>query len=642
MDYTIYDSETLQNVYEPLLWFNGSSSTQVIPWLAQSYTVSSDQRTVNFTLRSGINFADGEPLNSTAVYFSLNRLLILDGSTPLGHGTQAAWLIQQLLNTSLSSNLGGAHNYTQAWANQVLAQDFVQVTGPMTFTLHIQHPNAAFVYLLANSWAFILAPNYVMHQDLALWNASSSGYSLPHPSLTGVNETDMINQYFMDEVSTCDSGLTPKGCGTTYLDGSYYGSMAGTGPYILESIGQTTNNIVLKSNPNYWGGPYQSSGGSKITPKIQTININYVPNQETREIDLRNAAQTGAAFTIDVTGDHLFDVADRNAWLNNGTMISIIPGVTLYGPYSSYSTAFDTFGTNITNPQTGGLYTFQPFSDLRFRLAFADSVNLSEINQDINNRLGQVANDLIPPGLPPNGAYNSSLINRYSFNQSAVQNLLVDAMLHPLTHFTLANGTTAGPGIFNNTFGCSALNANGKCDNPVTQLITMYYVAGDSVNAAIDNQIASVINNVSVTYNMGLSVNLTPYPIGQMFSLGFSGHLYFFWAGWTDDYPWSTDFLGPMLAPNGAYTGPDSWNLTSMATLYKQAVAATQDGNITGVVKVTGLMNQLSNQGVLYLLLYYPLSFNPSQTSVVGPITSNVHGFFYNPSLNGLYFATLY
>src|SRR5580693_7431978 len=82
VSYFSYDYNIMQNVYEPLLWYNASCSTCVIPWLAQSYTVSSDQKVYSFTLRSGITFADGEPLNSTAVYFSLNRLLVFDGSTP--------------------------------------------------------------------------------------------------------------------------------------------------------------------------------------------------------------------------------------------------------------------------------------------------------------------------------------------------------------------------------------------------------------------------------------------------------------------------------------------------------------------------------------------------------------------------------
>ena len=55
----------------------------------------------NFTLRSGIKFADGEDLNSTAVYFSLNKLVITDNAAPTSFGTQGSWILQQLLNTSL-------------------------------------------------------------------------------------------------------------------------------------------------------------------------------------------------------------------------------------------------------------------------------------------------------------------------------------------------------------------------------------------------------------------------------------------------------------------------------------------------------------------------------------------------------------
>jgi ABC-type transport system substrate-binding protein len=90
VSYDIYGASVEQNIYEPLLWFNGTNGQQVIPWLAQSYTISSDGKTLTATLRSGISFADGEPLNSTAVYFSYNRLLIMDGSAPVGHGTQAS------------------------------------------------------------------------------------------------------------------------------------------------------------------------------------------------------------------------------------------------------------------------------------------------------------------------------------------------------------------------------------------------------------------------------------------------------------------------------------------------------------------------------------------------------------------------
>lgn len=632
VSYTSFDYNVLQNIYEPLLWYYKANSTEVIPWLASNYTAYNGFHTYNFTLRSGIVFADGENLNSTAVYFSLNRLLIEDGSTPEGHGAQASWILQQLLNSNLSSYSSGPQNYTQQWVNEVLAENFVQITGPLSFTINVQQPNSAFPFLLANVWAAIIAPGFVMQHDLALWNQSSTGYKLPYDTLSR-NLMSQISQYFYDEVATCDAGATPKGCATTYLDGSYQGSLAGTGPYVLKSFSSSTNDFVLQSNTNYWGGPYKFMGGAKIAPKIQTININYVPQESTRELDLQNAARSGQALTVDITADHLYDIANRSAWLSGNKLLSIMNGVSIYGPYSQFATYFYPFDMNVTNALTGKPYTFQPFADIRFRLAFADSVNITEINQDINNKMGTLADNLMPPGLPPNGVYNPTITPKYSYNLSAVQDLLLSAMMHPLTRFTYTNGTLAALGVFNNTFGCTALNSKGQCDKPVFQSISLAYDTGDTVAENLLNQIATAINNVSATYNMGLSVSITPYPFGTYITDLISGYFYMYWAAIFSDYPWALDFLGPIYAT--AFVSIDGWNITQMKTLFNQAESASAAGNNSGIVEISNEMNALGNEQVMYLWAYYPALFQP--------MTSNVQGVQFNPSLSGTiqYFAEL-
>ncbi len=639
VSYTAFSYSILQNVYEPLLWYNQSCDSCVIPWLAQNYTASPDLKTYNFTLRSGIHFADGEPLTSEAVYFSFNRLLIEDGSTPLSHGTQASFILQQLLNTSLSTTLCGCRQtYNASYVNDVLGENFVEVTGPLTFTVHVQNPNSAFKFMMGDIGSDIIAPQYVMQKDLQLWNDSSTGYVLPYSTLSG-NLSSMIRQYFYDEVATCDAGPTQGGCGTTFLDGSYNGSLAGTGPYTFKSFDPSSNDIVLRANSNYWGGPYVGTG-NKIIPRIGTVNINFVPQQNTRLLDLKSAAKSGQAMTVDVEPDHLYDVANRNLWLsNNHTLESIIPGVTLYGPFRSFYTYFDAFSMNVTNSQTGQFYQFQPFADKRFRLAFADSVNMSEINSAVNNELGQVANMVVPPGLPPEGAYNSSILPIYGYNTTAAQNLLLDAMLHPLKNFTFVNGTRAESGVFNNTFGCSTLNSRGQCDAPVRQSITLTYMTGDSVDEAIFSQIASVMNNISTTYNMGLTVSVVPEPFGYMSTQGFSDELYMYMiGGWGADYPWVMDFLGPMYAPGQIYPLSDGWNISAMGVLYAKAQNASATGDITALIKMSNAMNELANENVMYLWTFYPQAF------IV--MTSNVHGFYFNPSLaqmpTGFYFASLY
>ncbi|MDA4136520.1 MAG: ABC transporter substrate-binding protein [Thaumarchaeota archaeon] len=638
ISYFSYDYNIMQNVYEPLIWYNGSCSTCLVPWLAQNYTVSSDLKTYSFTLRPGITFADGEPLNSTAVYFSLNRLLLFDGSTPVGHGSQASWLLWQLVDPSLSTTLNGAQTYGSNYVTQTLAQNFVKITGQYTFTINVQYPSSAVPELLAGEWATIIAPAYVMQHDMALWSASGSGYTLPNPTLSG-GMMNQINQYFQDESATCNTGSTPGGCGATYLNTSTQGSEAGTGPYVITSSDATSGTQTLTARSGYWGGPNTVA----IQPQIKTVIFKFVPDVTTREVDIQNAAKSGQAMAIDLPGTNLYDIADKNAWLTNNQLSSDVTGVSMYGSFPFYGVTFDPFDTNVTSALTGQYYKFQPFADLRLRTAFADAVNMTEVNDFVNNKVGTVAPNVVPPGLPPTGSFNSAIQPAYSFNPDQVQALLLAAMQSPLTSFKFTNGTAAPAGFFNNAFGCTTLT-NGLCSNPTPQTIPLVVPSGDTFDTAVLTQIASVVNNVSATYNMGLTVSVVPVPTGQLLANAFAvpTHYYMYALGWIDDYPWVLDFLTPMFAPNGAYTGADGWNLPEMATLNSQAIAASQSGNLAGIVAASNAMNTLGNKEVMYLWTLDSINFVT--------MTSNVKGFFFNPSLSTAasegvgpeYFATLY
>jgi peptide/nickel transport system substrate-binding protein len=642
VSYYSYDYNIMQNVYEPILWYNGSCSTCVIPWLAQSYTNNSAGTQYSFTLRSGIKFADGEPLNSSAVWFSITRALINDGSFSGGHGTQSAWLVQQLSNQTLSTFFSGAQKYGNSYVQDWLKSNLIQVTGALTFNVNVNYPNVAFPYLFSNPVVDPVAPNYVEQHDLALWNTSSSGYTLPYPTLSG-NFTQKAIEYFDDFSATCNSGTTPSGCGSTYLDTSAGGSMAGTGPYTMVSDDTSTNVITLQANPNYWGGPYQFSGGQKIAAQIKTVIFKTVADQTTREIDVQNAAKSGQAMAIDVAATNLFDVANKTSWLNSGTLNSTIPDVSLYGPYPFLGVTFDPFSTNVTSALTGSYYSFQPFADIRLRTAFADAVNMTSEWISNSDKLGQVAPNVVPPGLPPAGSFNAGIKPVYSYNMNETATLLIQAMEQPVTTFHFTNGTLAPAGLFNNTFGCKTLT-NGKCASPVPQTIPLTYASGDTSDGAIFNDMAATINNASAFYNLGLSVTVQPLPAGQELTEALSepNHLYMYAFGWIDDYPWILDFTGNMLSYPGTYPGPDGMNFTALTNLYHESLNASAAGNTQALIAYTNQMNTISNQQVMYLWTFDNVNFVT--------MTSNVHGLYWNSNLgsaaaNGVgpeYFASLY
>ncbi|MDA4130463.1 MAG: hypothetical protein OK457_06805, partial [Thaumarchaeota archaeon] len=256
--------------------------------------------------------------------------------------------------------------------------------------------------------------------------------------------------------------------------------------------------------------------------------------------------------------------------------------------------------------------------------AFSDSVNMTQINADVNNKMGEVATNVAAPGLAPTGSFNASIAPRYSFNPDAAAQLLLSAMQSPLTKFTFFNGTAAPAGYFNNSFGCNPLPTSGTCSKPIsTSAINLYTAASDTLDIQIFTQIAEVINNISSTYNMGLQVSVVPIPSGTLLTQAFSAtNPYYAYAlGWFADYNWATDYTNGMYIPNGAYGGADHWNITQMANLYGQSVQATSANNITGVVSTTQLMNEIANQAVMYLWTVYP------ENMLV--MTSNVKGFTY-------------
>lgn len=59
-------------MYEPLITTDNSG--KIIPWLAESYNISEDGNIWTFTLRKGVKFHSGEPLNAEAMKYSIETL----------------------------------------------------------------------------------------------------------------------------------------------------------------------------------------------------------------------------------------------------------------------------------------------------------------------------------------------------------------------------------------------------------------------------------------------------------------------------------------------------------------------------------------------------------------------------------------
>ena len=573
VEYFAFDNGIMLNVYETLMWWNGTNAATPIPWLASNIT-QVNPSTYVFGLRQGIKFQDGTPFNATAVCFSFYRDLILDGAQPTGPGSSSGWIMEQLTNQSLFTFYGASPNYSPQWVNEVLGTNFCQVINNYKVQINLQHPTGAFPVLMANSWSEIMSPSFVIAHD--------------YPA--ALKTSDPTTAYFDHQA----------GNGTTYLNTNP--GLAGTGPYEISYVNPTTYEIKLTANSNYWGGPPGYQFGP-IHPTIQTIDFVTVSDPTTRVLDLKNGVATQAA----VPATNIFSILDKNAYDQNGSYISATPGITTVGPNTYYNTGWFEFNTNVTN-NAGQLLKFQPFADKRIRLALSDSANVTADVISLSNGLDSPANWVIPPGTLPDGSYNQSAKLDWGYNLTTAASLLKSACSNPLTSFTFYNGTAMPSGLVSNS--CSG------------QTVPLYYQSGDTITEKILTEASANLNQISASNHIGITFTVVPVPSGTLYSLAGHHQIYGYWAGWLDDYNWAIDWTGPMFSSTGTYPSWSRWNFTLWNNLVNQAALADQNGNTAGILAATNALGNSANHADWFWFQEYALDFHF--------VSTWVHNWVYN------------
>jgi peptide/nickel transport system substrate-binding protein len=83
--YEIEGGWMLRNIYDSLVRFKAGSASEVEPCMATSWDISGN--TLTFTIRKGVKFSNGDPVDAEAVAYSLKRVVKLE-KTP-------AWVLTQ-------------------------------------------------------------------------------------------------------------------------------------------------------------------------------------------------------------------------------------------------------------------------------------------------------------------------------------------------------------------------------------------------------------------------------------------------------------------------------------------------------------------------------------------------------------------
>lgn len=205
----------LQQIVENLVTLKPGTGDEIVPGLAESWTLSPDGLTYTFKIRSGVKFSDGTDLDAAAVKFNFDR-----------------WL-----NLPQSYVDAGLTFYPDTVIGRGATANVISTAAPdaTTFALTLKAPNSAFLIQLTLTPFGIASPK----------------------ALTDGKASDPV---FKNNLYA--NGGPP--------------AATGTGPFVFKEW-VTGDHVTLVKNPNYWnaaaGGPYLDSITFKpIADPTATLN----------------------------------------------------------------------------------------------------------------------------------------------------------------------------------------------------------------------------------------------------------------------------------------------------------------------------------------------------------------------------------
>lgn len=593
--FSVTGEPLLTALFQELVEYNGSSTTQFMPVLASHYTNTNDTN-YTFYMRSDAKFSNGQPLNATSAWFSFARGIVMgqgpystDYSGILFNGTMAAasgiylpWgIIGSLENAgyhipTTTYNISG-HNVKMA--NYTIAgNDLAYILSHFNYNATdmkvMEYKDQALAVNMANS-TFII--NSEHKYAYLLSDIAGSWGSIVEPSYVDAHGGVHVN--------------TPN----SYLDAN---GVIGSGPYVISSVGKGLSTIVIKANPDYWVTDAMVSSGSvpeiAKPASIKTVVIEYGLDHTDRLEDFDKGVSqiskvSPSSFKDIIDGFH--NTAERN---------------------SSLAKAYNTIGVCYFSMNTQKAYT----NNTNFRAALYDALNYSQEMSVYKNNYNGTSEAYMELG-PLSPIYGQAMYNPLNYPvptqniTAAIQNLTLAANA---MHFyvTLPNGTkigdTSGKDLSTHTL-------------TLTDITPLSSIETAEVTIAIDS-----FKEVGLNFQ---STGVAPSEVNSWTTPGSTPQ--FTYVVWEPDY---NDPIGQQLiavydkADGGGYGGDKSW--VDNSTL--QSIFKTLDfKNTTDQEKI--MKNKVEKIVYdQYAYMWLPMSDN------VYFVSPQIHGFIYNPFTESYYY----
>lgn len=358
--------EVVDQVYQGLLTFNGTSSTSFLPELASNWTTSASGLNYTFSLRQGVTFSNGDPFNAYVEWYSIYRTLVMN---------QAPAFI-------LSQNLAAVSVPT------------INVTAAVLSSINYASPSPAnLTYMETPGQSVQVIDQYTIQFNLGWGYNGMAPYNAFLQTLT----TPMAMA--VDPAVVAANGGVSDGQPNTWMETH----AVGTGFYALQSWVQGQSVKLVKST-SYWAASLPATElNNAIRPAIIGSVIIYYKTESTRIADL----QGGSAQIIEAP------VTDQNSLMS-------ISGVTVSKLPISFGSAANTYYVYM-DP-----VAFPAFNNTLVREAVAHAIDYNALMHSVIGGQGVQWIGPVPAGFP---LYNESIsgLSPYAYNPIAAAQELAAA-----------------------------------------------------------------------------------------------------------------------------------------------------------------------------------------------------------------------
>ncbi|GGR21224.1 ABC transporter substrate-binding protein [Deinococcus ruber] len=222
--YDIPTFSVIENLYEPLVAYQGSDLTRLHPVLATSWKISPDGKTYTFNLRKGVRFHSGNVFGCADAQYTLQRLIVTNNADSGNFF---------LSNSLLGTESNAADDTSITWA-KIAGAVTCNAAGQLVLKLPKSDP--ALLSKLASQNMSIVDRQWAI--NLGEWNGTEATWK----TWVGKDLTD--------------SALSKQ--------------PSGTGAYKL--VSRDDHSVLATAFPSYWGG----------APKIKNVIVQLVGEEASR------------------------------------------------------------------------------------------------------------------------------------------------------------------------------------------------------------------------------------------------------------------------------------------------------------------------------------------------------------------------